>query len=217
MMKSVLGRDFSDVRIHTARLAPLNIQAATRGHDVYVEPGQDRFDTPESLSLLGHELTHVAQGSGIVSAKPVAQMAILPQAQTPARLEGEEAEAESTEQTILGLSQPAVVQRAEAAGAGAGPSPPSSPVGQSTSMEKALRPPFTSPSDLREEEEDLMETAEEEDEEGYLLGIEEEEEEELPELEEEPEEEELDLDHLARQVYPFIKRLLAVERERMAR
>ncbi len=229
MMESVLGRDFSDVRIHTARLAPLNVQAATKGRDVYVEPGQDRFETPESLSLLGHELTHVAQGGGLVSTKPVAQTAILPQARAPARLESEEAEAESAEQTVLDLFQPATVQRAEAAEADTGLSLPVSSVDRSASAKWVQRQPFTSPLDTWEGEEALVEEAGEaeeevglpepeemEDEEDYLSETEEEEEEEeLPE-EEEPREK-LDLDRLARQVYPLIKRLLAVERERMTR
>jgi hypothetical protein len=225
MMERVMGRDFGDVRIHTARLAPLNVQAATRGQDVYVEPGQDRFDTPESLSLLGHELTHVAQGAGIVSTKPVAQTAILPQAQAPVHLEleGEEAKAESSEQTILDLFRPATVQRAEAAGEGVSPSLPVSPTGRPASAERVQRQPVTSPMDTWEGEEELVEAAGEEeglpeaeemeDVEGYLPTEEEEEE----ELEEEKPEEKPDLDRLARQVYPFIKRLLAVERERMAR
>jgi hypothetical protein len=86
------------------------------------------------------------------------------------------------------------------------------------------RQPVTSPMDTWEGEEELVEAAGEEeglpeaeemeDVEGYLPEAEEEEEEVL---EEEKPEEKPDLDHLARQVYPFIKRLLAVERERMAR
>jgi len=225
MMERVIGQDFSDVRIHTANLSPLNVQAATRGRDVYVEPGQDRFDTPESLSLLGHELTHVAQGGGIVSAKPVAQMAILPQAWTPARLEGEEAKAESTEQTVLAISRPTMVQRAEETGSGAEMPMPSPPGGQSLPSGQVPSPSFPSPRDFEMGKEELVgtgdedylpETKEEEEKEGYLPASEEEEEEgEL--LEEEPEEEKPDLDRLAQQVYPFIKRLLAVERERMAR
>jgi hypothetical protein len=226
MMERVIGQDFSDVRIHTANLSPLNVQAATRGRDVYVEPGQDRFDTPESLSLLGHELTHVAQGGGIVSAKPVAQMAILPQARTPARLEGEEAQAESTEQTILALSRPTMVQRAEETGSGAEMPMPSPPVGQPLSSGQVPSPSFPSPRDFEMGKEELVgtgdedylpETKEEEEKEGYLPAPEQEEEEGgLLEVEE-PEEEKPDLDRLAQQVYPFIKRLLAVERERMAR
>jgi hypothetical protein len=104
MMEGAMGQDLSDVRIHTAQLAPLNVQAATHGRDIYVEPGQDRFEAPESLALLGHELTHVSRGS-FVQTKPVAQTAILPQARVQAKIEDEEATAESNEQTIMGLFQ----------------------------------------------------------------------------------------------------------------
>ena len=104
MMERVMGQDLSDVRVHTAQLAPLGVQAATRGRDVYVEPGQDRFDTPGSLALLGHELTHISRG-GFVQTKPIAQTAILSQARVQAQVEDEEAVAESNEQTIMGLFQ----------------------------------------------------------------------------------------------------------------
>jgi len=47
--------------LHEASLSDLNVQAAAQGRDVFVEAGQTRFDTPDSMALLGHELTHVAQ------------------------------------------------------------------------------------------------------------------------------------------------------------
>ena len=228
IMESVTGRDLGDVRVHTARLAPLNVQAATRGRDVTVEPGQDRFDTPGSLALLGHELTHVAQGGGMVRTKPVAQTAILPQAKAPARLMREEAEAESTEQTILDLFRPAGGQRAETAETADTTQPgtalPVPRLGQSAPEARVQRQPLPSFPDVWEMEEELVGAEEEEaelptteEEEGYLPDEEEGEEEEILEPEKEPEEKELDPDHLARQVYPFIKRMLAVERERTAR
>jgi hypothetical protein len=71
-MEGALGRDFSDVRVHTVQLAPLNVQAASRGRDVYVEPGQESFETPQSMALLGHELTHVAH-AGFAKSKNTIQ------------------------------------------------------------------------------------------------------------------------------------------------
>jgi len=69
-LEGILGQDFSQVRLHEASLSGLNVQAAARGRDVYVEAGQARFDTPDSMALLGHELTHVAQQG---FAKPLVQ------------------------------------------------------------------------------------------------------------------------------------------------
>jgi hypothetical protein len=191
MMESVLGRDFSGVRVHRASLAPLNVQAATRNRDVYVEPGQERFDTPESLALLGHELTHVGQ-AGLARTKPVSQTVVLPQMQRQTSIADEEAEAEGTEKTILHLFRSDT------------PFAPTST--ESTSGEDSIQRQVSpkEPESLAEEfgVEDIA----------TEVG------EEFEEAEEEAEPEEItpDLDRLARQVYPFIKRLLAVERERRA-
>ncbi len=73
-MERALGRDFGDVRVHRVDLSPLNVEAASRGRDVYVEPGQARFDTEASLSTLGHELGHVSQRGGRASRTVSARM-----------------------------------------------------------------------------------------------------------------------------------------------
>jgi hypothetical protein len=53
------GNALNDSRVHsTISLKPLGLKAATRGSDIHVEPGQDRFDTPSQLGLLGHEVSH---------------------------------------------------------------------------------------------------------------------------------------------------------------
>jgi hypothetical protein len=108
LMEGTLGRDFGDVRVHQADLGPLNVQAASRGRDVYVEPGQERFDTPESLGVLGHELTHVAQQGGgrTVSAKAdegtsAPAVTPLPLPQRSSRVAREEAEADEAEQFVM--------------------------------------------------------------------------------------------------------------------
>lgn len=259
MMERVMGQDLSDVRIHTAQLAPLNVQAATRGRDIYVEPGQDRFEAPESLALLGHELTHVSRGS-FVQTKPVAQTAILPQARVQAKVEDEEAVAESNEQTIMGLFQtsPAGPGTASSTSIFRQPTVPdlgmeeTEPTGGFEDTEGRAGPP--SPEELVASPE-LFQRHKMNVQLAALKGIREG---DIPEelargqvsiapeeldtfatdkvpsegevtaiisLAEEPGEEEaiieetkpaLDLDHLARQVYPFIKQLLAVERERRA-
>jgi len=261
VMESALGQDFGAVRVHTAQLAPLGVQAASRGSDVYVGPGQDRFDTPDSLSLLGHELTHVSRrGGGLVSAMPAAQMTVLPVTQSPVGVAREEEEADSVEQSIkrlLGseaLTPPTFEEL-----------PPGEPgmelreTGGSEEEEEgsALEDAALSPDELAASPElflrqevallvaaqqmagegeypldlyqnlldiappDLDAAAEEgvisiEDVEaiGEMAAL-------LAEIEagqekEEPEEAELNLGRLARQVYPFVKQMLAVERERMA-
>ncbi|MCB9100304.1 MAG: DUF4157 domain-containing protein [Anaerolineales bacterium] len=102
-VEKILGFDFSPVRVQTASLAPLNIEAATKGTDIYVESGQDRFDTPSSLALLGHELTHVKQ-QNLTLAKPLSQTTVLTKADDnweTDRVAGDEAEAIHTEQQIL--------------------------------------------------------------------------------------------------------------------
>ncbi len=106
-MEQALGRDFGDVRVHRVDLSPLNVEAASRGRDVYVEPGQARFDTEASLSTLGHELGHVSQQSGRpVSAKPVERGPDpLPLAPTysPPSIAREEAEADRAERSVMRL------------------------------------------------------------------------------------------------------------------
>jgi len=103
-LEGILGQDFSQVRLHEASLSGLNVQAAARGRDVYVEAGQARFDTPDSMALLGHELTHVAQQG---FAKPLVQRAVDDEARPyrfskPIRsnVAKDEAEAEQSERQV---------------------------------------------------------------------------------------------------------------------
>ncbi|OQY24152.1 MAG: hypothetical protein B6I34_03860 [Anaerolineaceae bacterium 4572_32.1] len=264
VMESALGQDFGAVRVHTAQLAPLGVQAASRGSDVYVGPGQDRFDTPDSLSLLGHELTHVSQqSSGFVSAKPAAQMTVLPVTRSPVGVARDEDEADSVEQSIKRLlgstaltppdseELPSGESKMELWESGASEEEGEkeegsaledaalSPDELAASPELFLRQEVALlvaaqqmasggeyPSDLYQNllelaPPDLDAAAEEgvisiEDVEaiGEMAAL-------LAEIEagqekEEPEEAELNLGRLARQVYPFVKQMLAVERERMA-
>ena len=63
-----LERDLSDVRIHTGSDAVevaqgLRSRAYTVGHDIHFNAGRYRPQTAEGLSLLAHELAHVAQHS----------------------------------------------------------------------------------------------------------------------------------------------------------
>jgi hypothetical protein len=65
-MESFLGDDFGDVRIHADpaaghAAAELEADAFTVGRDVFFATGKAAFDTPEGMSLLSHELTHVRQ------------------------------------------------------------------------------------------------------------------------------------------------------------
>ncbi|MBX2997517.1 MAG: DUF4157 domain-containing protein [Caldilineaceae bacterium] len=60
LMERVLGRDFAGVRVQTASMAPLGLEAAMRGNTVYLSNETARLDRPQSLGVLAHELTHVA-------------------------------------------------------------------------------------------------------------------------------------------------------------
>jgi hypothetical protein len=73
-----LGRDFSDVRVHTDAKAAesartVNALAYTVGHDVVFSAGQYAPQTSEGRRLMAHELTHAAQqrGQGISSPKAI--------------------------------------------------------------------------------------------------------------------------------------------------
>ncbi len=212
IMEKSMGRDFGGVRIHTAPLAPLNIQAATKKRDVYVEPGQDSFNTPKSIALLGHELTHVAQQG---SASPIAQSAPFLTAQRQTRIGAEEAEADSNEQAILTAFQ-------------SSPSTESfMPLSESTltRKEKTSQPETSSfllPSAARElpllplmhttalgssvQRQPLTSDEAEVDPETLVEDF-------LEEDDELTEPEGPDLNLLARQVYPLIKRRLVAERQ----
>jgi len=77
ILEQSLQRDLGEVRIHTADLSPLNIQAAARGRDIYLQRGMETLTseganvTPQALTLLGHELTHTVQRHGQSSAQSV--------------------------------------------------------------------------------------------------------------------------------------------------
>ncbi len=225
-----LGRDFSPVRLRPAPLAPLQVEAASREREVYLEPGQERVETPQAVALLGHELTHVAQ-RGLVQTKPAAQTTVLPQARadpevddTPA-VQREEAEATKTEQQLLADSSPRLpavslaslpprLYRKPAQGVKSSPASRTDPAPASdlpplvtdwlASTDLARRQPLVtrpgiSPIIQRVEESPpatpaLGEAEEAEGAEGAAA--------------------ELDLDQLAKQIYPILKRMLAVERER---
>jgi len=60
LLERVLQRDFAGVRVQMVSLGPLGIEAAARGTTVFLNREQARLDRPDSLALLGHELTHVA-------------------------------------------------------------------------------------------------------------------------------------------------------------
>ncbi|MEM7655085.1 MAG: DUF4157 domain-containing protein [Bacteroidota bacterium] len=65
-MSQAMGRDFSDVNIHTdAEAARMNqelgAQAFTHGKDVFFNQGKYQPETSSGKELLAHELTHVVQ------------------------------------------------------------------------------------------------------------------------------------------------------------
>jgi hypothetical protein len=68
-MESRFGHDFSKVRIHSDAAAAesahaLNARAYNLGRDIVFGAGQYQSHSPEALSLLAHELTHVVQTEG---------------------------------------------------------------------------------------------------------------------------------------------------------
>lgn len=204
-MEQAMGQDFGDVRIHSADLVPLNVEAATRGSDIYFDRGGDQFDTPKSMSLLGHELTHVSQSRSLSKMKPLDTTAMLPQARIQRKVTEDESQADANEQKIAEvMSQPStpVVQRdidlgqkldldvlAKSAG-GSGD--------QSDKVERQLETVQSDVADVQEQTSVDILTLED------------------AVLEEEEDEEEIDinLDSLARKVYPVIRRLISLERER---
>ena len=61
-----MGRDFSDVKVHTGRQAAdltcrVNARAFTLGSHIYFGAGEFAPESSEGKKLLAHELTHVAQ------------------------------------------------------------------------------------------------------------------------------------------------------------
>jgi len=68
-MSASMGRDFSDVRVHTDREADasaraINARAYTIGPDIFFARDRFRPETFEGRRLLAHELIHVAQTGG---------------------------------------------------------------------------------------------------------------------------------------------------------
>lgn len=66
---ALLGADFSDVRVHTGEAAAqaaaaIHAEAFAVGRDIYFGAGRWDPTSPRGVALLGHELTHVAQGRG---------------------------------------------------------------------------------------------------------------------------------------------------------
>ncbi|MEM7029354.1 MAG: DUF4157 domain-containing protein [Chloroflexota bacterium] len=100
MMEEALGHDFSQVRIHTTQMKSLNAEAATKGNDVYLKPGQSQFNDAQSLALLGHELTHVVQQGGATPLSPVQRKAA-PHIARQGSVQQDEASADRTERFIL--------------------------------------------------------------------------------------------------------------------
>jgi hypothetical protein len=61
-MQTRLGRDLSQVRLHTSALVQtLRAEAFTSGSNVVFAPGRLDLSTGKGLALLGHELTHIGQ------------------------------------------------------------------------------------------------------------------------------------------------------------
>ncbi|GAB4449341.1 MAG: hypothetical protein Kow0031_31810 [Anaerolineae bacterium] len=224
-MESLLQRDFSGVRIHRADLGPLNVQAATRGSDVYVDRSvDDSFSQPDSMALLGHELTHVSQQTGPAPA-PAARSV----ARMPAEVGAQEAEATRTEQSVYRFARTgemplksSAVQRAPedeldstASGSTLLGSISSLDLAQNNGAASSPTSPEAEPDDSANTEmlDDLRNIFEEMLDEKVsemleAMGIE-------PEgNSEQPAETGPRLDDLARDVLPFVKRLIAVERER---
>ncbi len=77
-----LGRDFSDVRVHTGSEADalsqnLQARAFTTGSDIFFRSGDYQPHTEEGKRLLGHEMTHVVQQGGApISRAPAEEEAI---------------------------------------------------------------------------------------------------------------------------------------------
>ena len=61
-MQARLGRDFSEVRLHTSPLVQtLRAEAFTSGRNIVFAPGRLDASSGRGLALLGHELTHIGQ------------------------------------------------------------------------------------------------------------------------------------------------------------
>lgn len=61
-LETMFSADLSEVRLHVGSQAErFGASAFAMGPDIHFAPGTCRFDTPEGLRLLGHELAHVLQ------------------------------------------------------------------------------------------------------------------------------------------------------------
>jgi hypothetical protein len=61
-MQTILGRNLSEVRLHTSPLVQtLRAEAFTSGSHVVFAPGHLDISTGKGLAMLGHELTHIGQ------------------------------------------------------------------------------------------------------------------------------------------------------------
>ncbi|MCL4298049.1 MAG: DUF4157 domain-containing protein [Anaerolineae bacterium] len=207
IVEKALARDFGEVRLHTAPLAPLNLQAATRGRDIFVEPGRDRFDTPDSLALLGHELSHVTQQGW---ARPLTQTSRASSVQRQSDSERlDEIEAENNEQIIRSLVQQSDLSRASM------PEPnwplvSSSPVPRSTPTTLLKHEfPLISPTPLTPPGPIQRQSAPTESPNTDAPIT------ERPQAESSSEVSEPDLKRLAQKIYPLIKRRLVIERQQM--
>lgn len=73
-MEPAFGVDFSGVRTHTDKEADtlnqaVNARAFTTGQDIFFRQGEYDTSSSRGRELLAHELTHVVQQTGVVSAK----------------------------------------------------------------------------------------------------------------------------------------------------
>ena len=73
-MEPRFGHDFGNVRVHfdaraAASARSVNALAYTVGHDIVFSDGAFAPDDPSGRSLLAHELAHVVQQSGALTAQ----------------------------------------------------------------------------------------------------------------------------------------------------
>lgn len=103
-MQTMLGGDYTDVRIHTdhaaaSAAATLSAQAFTLGRSVYFGRGAYEPASPTGLALLGHELTHtLQQSSGVQRSALTGPAATDAPGDEPAHLEEQ---AQRTEASLL--------------------------------------------------------------------------------------------------------------------
>jgi len=79
-MERFLGEELGDVRVHSeppaARTAAaLKADAFTVAQDIFFGSGRAKLDTPSGMALLGHELTHVRQQRGLGRSAPASHLA----------------------------------------------------------------------------------------------------------------------------------------------